>query len=238
MNGKCEWKEEQLFDFVYKKLPEQKAKELLIHLESCEKCQKKVGQWQEIVQDMDETIEPSPLLKEQINDQIKRTIKPKRKKWVTIRTVALVGSLIVFLSVLRIFPFQNTPDHDDYLVKQNEEISENTIVNDPQTNQFNVIPLANFHQVEGKVWINDITNEMLMKVDGLIPVVEKDYQLWLIKENDELDGELLQTEDGRILLYYRGSGLNEVRFLQVSLERKGGSQKPSGPDTFYVDLKR
>lgn len=125
-----------------------------------------------------------------------------------------------------------------YYVTQQDDERKPKLVNDPATNQFHITPVAANEDVDGAVYVNDVTNELFMHVKGLPPFVEKDYQLWLVHENDDVNSELLLIENKQAILYYKGDELGDVVLLRVSLERKGGSDKPEGPNTFFVDLKR
>lgn len=238
MNGDCDWTDEALFDYVYGTLSEAKTLKLRKHASECRRCRVKINEWRKLIHSGNVTLYQRAALKERIDSHIDKKLHRKKRKRVPFISAALAASIVFLLAVFGLFQLRGGPVTDEYVVRQHEEISESRIVNDPRTDRFRVEPVAHFNQIEGDVWVNDVTNEMLMKVDGLVPIVEKDYQLWLVKINHPLNGELLKIQDGRTIFYYRGSELNDATLIQVSLEQKGGSQKPSGPDTFFVDLNR
>ncbi|WP_165820939.1 anti-sigma factor [Pueribacillus theae] len=239
MTNKCEWKEEELFDFVAGKIDRFKSKQLRLHLKSCHDCQSTVSEWKAILHCEQNVTQPSPGLKRRIDKSIDKFAKHKVNKWVSKPAYAIAGCFLFIFALLGLLQMKSTGG-EEYFVQQQEELSHHPIARDANTSQFKVIPTSNFNknEIEGTVWLNDKNNEMLLKAEGLTPIVEKDYQLWMIHPKRDLNGELLTIKNGMIVFYYKGEGLDEVRFIEVSLEPKGGSPLPTGPKAFYVDLQQ
>jgi anti-sigma-K factor RskA len=237
VNGKCGWKEEEMIDFVFGNLTESKSRQLQLHLKACSSCQEKMKSWKETVTYEQNTAPPSRLLKKRIDKSINTLTQPKKKKFPKKSTLTIVSCAAIILMVIGLFQF-HSKESERYLVQQNEDIQKNKMINDPKTAQFNVMPVSNVNQINGNVWVNDVTNEMLMKVDGLTSLDEKDYQIWTDQSNSHVHEELLQIRDESVQLYYKGSSVNRITFIRVSIEPKGGSQSPTGPETFIVNLKR
>ncbi|SDJ05046.1 anti-sigma factor [Alteribacillus bidgolensis] len=241
MNRKCGWTEEEVVDFIMGNLSEPKAYRLQQHMDRCKNCQDRYGQWQEIVDNKQKTAAPSPMLKKRIDKSVDSLPQRKKKKRPAVLASAMIASIaIIILLIGSGLSTLLTPSQEHNIVKQNEDIEYNEIINDPQTSEFEVLPTINTHQdqIKGNIWINDRTNEMFMEVEGLTELEEKDYQLWLIDPNERLHDELLQIRYGSNQLYYKGPEMNQVKWIIVSIEPKGGSHTPTGPETFSVDLSR
>src|SRR5699024_1509436 len=101
-----------------------------------------------------------------------------------------------------------------------------------------IVPVVDNTNMTGGVWLNQSTNEMILHVDGLVPLHTNNYQLWLIHKNDDWNGELLNLRDGSIRVYYKGEDIAMLKYIKVSVEPPGVSLKPSGPEAFYVDLEK
>lgn len=173
----------------------------------------------------------------------KTSVLSGSRKWM----ISIIGSAAIifltfgtylFTTMSSEAPHVDRVENGAYSITQQHDVRKAELVNDPETNRFHITPVATTNDVNGAVYVNDVTNELFMHVQGLPPVVEKDYQLWLVHENDDMNSELLEIEDKEAILYYKGDELGDIVLLRVSLERKGGSDEPKGPNTFFVDLKR
>ncbi|MDC3418531.1 anti-sigma factor domain-containing protein [Aquibacillus salsiterrae] len=237
MNYKEHVDEHLLIDYAKDQLDSDKRTEIIAHVNMCAQCQTNLKEW-ELLLNREQQIanDPSPYLKTRIHHSIAKHGKPKRTIAFKPIFASISGVMIVFLCVLL---YINMRAQDlTYEVRQNEEIGESELFNHPNTNRLDIIPASTAQNVSGNVWINNATNEMLVEVQGLTHLAERDYQLWVIHSNDQFRSELLQLQNGTAKVYYRGEDLTKLERIKASVEPLGGSDKPTGPETFYVNFTR
>src|SRR5690625_3854556 len=120
MNNECRWQDEQLVDFVDGSLSKFQANEIALHLKKCKNCAEKVSEWQEILENTDEAVQPSPFLKPRINRNLRLFINARRRGCIYLSAVILVASFLFLLATVNLFSFHKTAD-STYLVKQKED---------------------------------------------------------------------------------------------------------------------
>lgn len=227
--------EELLIDFVRSQLDENKKEEIQAHINRCERCAANVKEWQLLLKPDDELdVAASPYVKARIDRSIEQLSEPKITKSKK-PIFAFISGVAVILLCIGLYANIRTQDLT-YEVRQNEEIEEASLVLQPDTNRLDIIPVANDQDISGNVWINDATNEMLVEVQGLTHLTTNDYQLWVIHTNDRYRSELLKLENGMARVYYRGEDVAGLKLIKASVEPLGGSEQPTGPETFYVDF--
>lgn len=109
------------------------------------------------------------------------------------------------------------------------------VVMNPQTVQYSIVQ-PDRPEVRGYVWVNKVSDEVLIMVEGLESDERKDYQAWFITAHNRLNGGIMHWQDGRAHLYAKGVHIQLADHLAVSQEPKGGSVRPTGPETFLVQL--
>ncbi|CAM3390311.1 MULTISPECIES: anti-sigma factor domain-containing protein [Paenibacillus] len=105
------------------------------------------------------------------------------------------------------------------------------------TERYAIQPVEPFYG-SGSVWLKRGSGEMLIVVNGLYSLKEKDYQVWL-QDEDQLSSAgfmLVQGTQGRS--YYYGFGAKKAKRIVVSMEPKGGSLRPTGPEAVLVDFEQ
>ncbi|WP_172643501.1 anti-sigma factor [Geobacillus thermocatenulatus] len=239
--------ETKIVDWLLGALPEQEKEDVSNHLKHCLECQRLLEAWKDIGLKETAQYEAPPLShKERIWAQAeakRQTARAQRK--VRIASGLIGIALAVSLFALRLF----VPDggRDDShgrpggayryeIVNQNDDIPIERIIHNPATKQIPIEPSAFFQQLDGTVWLNDETEEMLMEIEGLPPFAARDYQLWIIYANNEVKGELLTIRHGAARIFITGEDVKQFKQIKASLEPKGGSAAPTGPETFIVHL--
>lgn len=231
--------DEQLVDAILHNLPKTEAEKLHEHLSHCPSCSRRYREWHVLLHRQPDTEAEAGKLKRHLmrnvaqRDKAQNVTTLKRlgnKQWV-------IGFSLAALAVvaLVLLPFQSTGQ--DVPSIQDGPAEQAAFIYDPHTVQYDVIPLL-AADVRGDVWVNDSTKEMLIRVEGLVPMVHKDYQLWFVDTDDRLHGKVLELQNGKAVLYLHGDGIQRIQSLRTSLEPKGGSPVPTGAETFIVDLKR
>lgn len=103
------------------------------------------------------------------------------------------------------------------------------------TERYVIQPIEPFYG-SGSVWLKRGSGEMLIVVNGLHSLEEKDYQVWL-QDEDRLSSAgfmLVQGPQGKS--YYYGYGAEKAKRIVVSMEPKGGSRRPTGPEAVLVNM--
>nr|WP_245203677.1 anti-sigma factor [Ammoniphilus resinae] len=123
-----------------------------------------------------------------------------------------------------------------FMSPKEEMKKEMAFVMDPKTVQYQVKPKEH-RNVKGYVWVNPESNELLLLVNGIQPISEKDYQVWIIYNRERSNGGLIQWRNGMGLLYVQPPNVTQIENIAVTVEPKGGSNLPTAPDAMLVDLK-
>ncbi|MET3846220.1 anti-sigma factor [Paenibacillus sp. OAE614] len=101
--------------------------------------------------------------------------------------------------------------------------------------QYRIPPLPPLHG-SGGVWIDRHSGEMLIVIEGLQPPEEKAYQVWLQHEQRSVSMGMLMTDMAEGKGYYYGYGTMDPDQIVISLEPKGGSRVPTGPEALRVSV--
>ncbi|GGA73166.1 anti-sigma factor [Ornithinibacillus halotolerans] len=230
--------EDILVDYVLGSLHSEQIKNVNKHVLICEECRERVSLWQQLTAKESELI-PSKELQQRIMATIDSQPKSKKKKH---QFYYIVASTAVTIFLASILVFVNQSSHDlteskeEYITAQHNLIPEQSFLNRPETNRLDIFPVSLDKNIKGDVWLNEATNELIFQVDGLEPLTAHDYQVWLIHEDNVWKDELLQFENGRVQVYYKGPDVGTIRFIKVSVEPIGGSHTPTGPETLFIDL--
>ncbi len=231
--------EEKLVDYLENNLSESDVQEIERHLDECANCQETLAFWQETLE-VDKDLEPSTQLKEKINQSLlaDRSSKQRLVKWKT-PLFGLAGVMVVvilFFSLTDFLKVQQTVE-PDYEVYQNQDImSDQVFINNPVVDSQPIKPYEDFADMEGMLWINPQTQEILLEMEGLTNFYNNDYQIWIIDKNGNINGDLIMVENGTARVLYRVEDISDFRFMKGSVEPPGGSHRPTGPETFYVDI--
>lgn len=163
------------------------------------------------------------------------------KKWSAHRsryTYGTLGGIAVFMLICGLFTLRPQGwiggDHG----RLERDISQQIhLIQSVDTEQYIIEPHPPYYG-EGTVWLKRESGEMLIVVDGLHSVVEKDYQIWLEMKNEASSPGILSITHPQGKSYYHGYGAGEAERLIISLEPKGGSRVQTGPEAVWVDMKR
>lgn len=233
MNNACFWREEEIADLLLGKLEAEKRVQLERHVADCDRCAALLRDWSAILAPAEPKPHPSPSLKRRLLQRIvverwiSRLHRLRASAWVWRAAVLLlcIGSLFVLQRESLAPP-----------VPPNAAVTRDVaMVKDPHTVLY-VVPVVPGN-VKSYVWVNDTSNEILILTEGLMPSAEYDYQVWLITKDKRFDVGLLHWQDGMARLYFQGGVLRQVENIAVSVEPKGGSFVPTGPDAIFVNLR-
>ncbi|MUG45361.1 anti-sigma factor [Paenibacillus woosongensis] len=164
-----------------------------------------------------------------------------RRKWAADRsryTFGAIGGLAMILLLGGLFALrpQNWPGEQQSRIER--DISHQIhLIQSADTERYAIEPHPPYYG-EGTVWLKRKSGEMLIVVDGLHSVVEKDYQIWLQMEDEASSPGILPVQHPQGKTYYHGYGAEEAERLIISLEPKGGSRVQTGPEAVWVEMKR
>lgn len=86
------------------------------------------------------------------------------------------------------------------------------------------------------VWVNGRTMEMFVLFEGVLPAASRDVQAWARIKQVQTNLGLLEFHQAQGHLYSHGHSLSDVEELAFTIEPKGGSKRPTAPDTARVKL--
>lgn len=228
--------EEKLIDYARGQIPVDEAGTIHSHLQFCKQCYGTLQKWQHLLVNLEE-YEPPAALKERIWDTIAQKQVERKRTWqprLVFRTllVAAVFGLIVG------FGFVMQGDKKTPPVAVDDEFRALQLQQNPQTKQIDIVPASSaYDSINGNIWINTDTKELLLEVEGLEQLSNRDYQVWIIYRDNEIIGALLPIQNGTSRLFIQDENVPQLKMLKGSIEPKGGSLIPTGPDTFYVEIK-
>lgn len=233
-NAFCIWREEEIADLILGKLAEEKRVHLQRHLADCERCAALLRDWSAMLGPAESLPLPSPTLKRRL---MRRIAFERWRSSITNRLRAgylMTRAAVLLLCLAGLFALQRDSGSPADLPKA-AGIQDVTMVMDPHT-VLHVVPVVHSN-VKSYVWVNDTSNEMLILTEGLVPSEEVDYQVWFITQDRRSHVGLLHWQNGMAHLYFQGRELGQAENIAVSIEPKGGSYTPTGPDTIFVNLK-
>lgn len=153
------------------------------------------------------------------------------KKWRIVFPVSAAAVVMICL-VAGLFTLRKTP----YAESIDRDVSSKiAVMQAAGYEQYPITPLPPVHG-SGGVWLNRDSGEFLIVVDGLNPPDQKDYQVWIQHEQQSVSSGMLLTQTRQGQGYYYGFGIIDPDQLVISLEPKGGSRVPTGPEALRISL--
>lgn len=226
--------EETIVDLALGKLSDETRNLALLHISSCPQCKKQLDDWLEILQ-----VKVSPTISnDSLKERIWHSYETKQKKRFSFKpklgfALASVAVILLFLSIHILSNIREDPMEMAHL----KAVQTEKFRNKPDTKKFNIVPVYD-SDINGNLWVNHVTNEMLLEVDGLTELMNEDYQLWIIYSDDKIEGILIPTRNGKTELFFENMNVTQFKRVKASIEPKGGSILPTGPETFFVEFQK
>ncbi|HEU5139834.1 MAG TPA: anti-sigma factor, partial [Bacillales bacterium] len=198
---KCEhgWHEEEVVDFVLGRLSVEKEKSFERHLESCAECKEDFHEWKTMLgeNEANKKKAPSPRVKHQLIKQIEPKAQPRKKWWRKPAGGAVVAlCCALMIAFLGTDLFSATPKSGRL-----QPVNGKALVTPQSMNgHIRYVPVK-ARNVNGYVWVNGSTHELMLFMNGLPPVHGKDYQAWLVSPHTRADAGLLKLDEGMARLY-------------------------------------
>jgi len=243
-NRTCCHRDEELVDLLLGNLDDGKQLEWQAHLSQCESCAKEAAHWSGLLMPRDGVaMQPPERLQRRIYRSLRLAAAWSRFR-ACLRPVYVAVSLAGVLLLVSFYPMSaGDPAGPAWHRAQSAlsslyaaEMADQAMVNHPKTVLHQAEPMVHAGS-RGYVWINDVSNELLLMAEGLEPLAEKDYQVWLVINNNRSTAGVLQWRGRFAHLYFHGREIRSVEDIAVSIEPKGGSFVPTGPDALFVRIK-
>jgi len=240
----------KIVDLLLGRLPAWEQRAVKDHTLRCPRCRKRFDEWNEwLGEDRD-----MPAATEEAADKTRlvsprRTVKDKLRIHVLMRKLRngfkprpVLVSAVLGMIVLTLFGLfgplaalerQNT---SNIWNTDRDILNQMSIQIQPDTVKYDLVPSAIASQARGFAWVNKQGGEMLILIEGLHPMENRDYQVWFIWDAKHSNIGLLRWNNGKAHLHYRGQEVRNAIDLVVSLEPKGGSWYPTGPDAVRGNL--
>lgn len=249
----CGFSEQEIVDYILGSLPEERCARLREHVAGCRSCRDQMQEWMELLSSRQEETLPGPPPRLKTGLKLKYIWFKKLPAFArgTMRSgkaaaaAAAVALLFIFLGLFQTFKDSGeiraplTASLDRIATEFHPEDRSLSMLVDPKTVQYKMTAL-NAKDAEGYAWVNRLSDEVFLLIDGLEPSTEKDYQAWFIfnTANIRENGGILKWKKGMAHLYVHGGKISGADNITISLEPKGGSFAPIGPDTLLVILEK
>ena len=228
--------EEKLIDYLLNNVIGKEYESIQKHIHHCDKCRERLYYWQNLLlHNIDESKNPSYTLSSRIWHSWEKMQK-KDSQTRNLKSRFLVLSMTILMLILfSVKLFRTDLNQMNILTEQNNEsLKEN--YQQQYTKQLSIEPINHKDQINGHVWVNEITKEMLLHVKGLEQLINRDYQLWIIYTDNTVENHILPIKNGEIKIYFDNINVKNFKALKASIEPKGGSFIQTGPDTFFVSF--
>lgn len=254
----CGVPEERWVDWHLKRLPPEQALAMERHLAACSECRlvhRQWGEWLGVTGSSEtETAAVPPMPPERVRRSLRFSLWRKRwKRRLARRPLVLAGGALAAVMVLAVQlltgvlegPVRETATASLKPIEyaQMHEPDGAVLMNLPDTKMFTMTPVYAPVMPESAgnkaitVWVNDRTGEIFVLVEGLLPAASSDVQAWGGYRQELTNLGLLEFHRAQGHLYSRDSRLPEVKEVAFTIEPKGGSLKPTAPETARVRLK-
>ncbi|WP_178075218.1 anti-sigma factor, partial [Pseudomonas sp. 2995-1] len=94
---------------------------------------------------------------------------------------------------------------------------------------YEILPEYNGN-IKGYVWINDVSNEMMLFLDGLPAIALQDYQGWVQTPHEVKNAGVVKTTGETGLVYYQDGSIETLEHIMLSREPLGGSEELTDPN--------
>ncbi|MCJ7841162.1 anti-sigma factor [Lederbergia sp. NSJ-179] len=214
------WTDEEMIDYILGKSTKQQTTAIQLSIKECNHCRSCYHTWREILP-LEEWEQPSPQLKRRV---VKSYIAKLKKNRVMVPSfVWKVTALAVLVIALSVALFTDHHSTQELALDQKE------------ASVYEMIPEPSQH-TSGYVMVNNRTNEFYLTVDGLLPIIDKDYQAWVKTYDGFQNMGVLQFENGKASIYSDEKQLEKVEYILFSIEPKGGSSSPSQEHSYIIKL--
>jgi len=250
----CGWLDEERADYAMGLMQEQKRFRFEQHMRQCEACRTECDEWRRLLASPAEVPgaaetavpyqeSPSSIVKRRLEAHVRwRKIKSVLAE-VMARPAPILTAACCIVGVMLVYGLFFTaatspiPTLSGGEKVAREDVERHPFLADPGTVAYRVEQTPQL-AVSGYVWVNGESKEMLLRIEGLIPSAERDFQAWVVQDDGRhANIGVLRHIRGIAQLYVQGIHLQDADIIAVSIEPKGGSALPTSEDSFWVILR-
>ncbi|WP_027093723.1 anti-sigma factor domain-containing protein [Cohnella thermotolerans] len=250
---KCRVPEEWWIDWHLGRLQPAEAEALVRHRDGCPDCAASFRQWSELLGSGEAARELPERSRRRLRAEmrmrgfVRRAVRAlsafrlRRAAWAT----AGAGlAIAVFACLLFVNEDRNRTklEPEKYALLHEPEGAE--IMSRPDTVVYSMsdgiepLPAGAANAIKETVWINVRTHELFLLLEGMLPSDDLDVQAWATSGTREANLGLLQFHQNRAHLYASGVRPELWDSLALTIEPKGGSVRPTSPQTAALLLRR
>lgn len=250
---RCWWSEEAAAGLALGTLDPDVSREYRRHLAACAECAGLVREWEELLRrqpaEAQQTIVPPPRLKRRVMRSaalfgMRRWFQSRSRMFVTAAAaiMLLIGAAAVWhLSVtapagearertaIIQTPENGVPVFLEPVYRQYYARGE-LVLQGAGADADGYAPAV---MTNGYVWLND-RGDLFIFLDGVVPRADADYQVWSVLGDRMENVGILIQKDRMAYLYVQGTDPSGWEAIAVSLEPRGGSMLPTGPEAITV----
>ncbi|MFC5463373.1 anti-sigma factor domain-containing protein [Lederbergia graminis] len=212
--------DEEMLDFILGKLGNDKKIYVNKCIHECDYCYSQYVGWKSDVL-VEPIRQPSSKLKERVLNTYKKQDRIKfEKKRNPLVLTPTIGAMIVAALLFLFFQYES-PANKNHLTN-----TADAAVYELETERTGM--------KNGYVMIGKQTDAFYFSVDGLQPIANKDYQIWV---NGQHDAGIIRVMNGNGQVYVKKRPQEVMEYLLISIEPKGGSPYPNAENSTLIKLK-
>ena len=231
MSRRCSWTETETVDYVMGRMLPERARAFRSHCQTCDTCRSRLDYWQHMLLE-NELPTPPERLRHRLWQSL-LSLQQKGGRYAHRFFVPLLGFVILLFVTAGLMKVNWPEGSDEWQIGEYEW---QRLIEHPLAVRYQVEPVGEWN-ARGAVWIINDSDEMVLLLRGLPDPINKDYQAWLNKQDAFWDGGNHPFARRERLLYFRGTPVREAEHISISLEPKGGSALPTGPQAFRAFLR-
>ncbi|QHW34086.1 anti-sigma factor [Paenibacillus rhizovicinus] len=257
--------EEDWIDWLLDRKPPADRAVMLSHLARCSRCLSMRNMWEPLLagggmtgtppateqergrgEEVRESSQPSEALRRRLRARVRLRsagIRVRRAVQAQRRTSVFAAAIVMLLLLCAALVYRSaSPSQADQrkVAAAALEPTAASFLQDPQTASFKVNPELE-ELGKGYIWFNDMSGEVYVMLEGLLPSEEHDVQVWAVDElaHEHVNlGLLHHDRPSSAHLYVKPGRLLQARHIALTVEPAGGSGNPTGPDVLVFPLQR
>lgn len=248
----CGVPEERWIDLLVGRLDPSETASLLRHRETCPACAELCERWAELFGRAAPVYAPSADLSQRRKERLRREARRQGFRRTAARAVLSAArrpaGMAVAACALAIFVFAgmlygnaNSGGKAALAPKKYAELHQPEgaeIMSRPDTVVYSMsgggeeqLGSGLAQATKETVWINVRTHELFLLMEGMLPSDDRDVQVWATSGENDANLGLLQFHQGQAHLYAAHVRPELWDSLELTIEPKGGSARPTSPQT-------
>lgn len=252
----CGVPEERWIDWHLGRLLPAEAESLRRHRENCPACAEHSRKWAQLLGVAEPAADLAPRRKERLRREARRRGIVRRASRTAAAALRRPAGLAIAGCALALLAFggflyygeegrggseealapqqyaeQNAPEAADFMGRAD------TVVYSMSPGGDDPLPGGLAAVTKETVWINVRTHELFLLMEGMLPSDDRDVQAWAKTDGGEANLGLLKFHQNRAHLYAAHVQPELWDSLMLTIEPKGGSERPTSPRTAALLLR-